>query len=59
MRCKKSYEKLKENTQFVFDRLNENLAYQSTRIENIKSDEEKLKEYKEERKIINKRAYAK
>jgi hypothetical protein len=44
MRCKKSYEKLKENREEYFDRLNENLAYQLNRIETIKSDEQKLKE---------------
>ena len=58
-RNKKSYEKLKDNKAKYFDRLNENLAYQIERIENIKSDEEKLQEYKEKRKIINKKAYDK
>ena len=54
-RNKKSYVKLKDNKAKYFDRLNENLAYQIERIENIKSDEEKLQEYKEKRKIINKK----
>ena len=58
-RNKKSYEKLKDNKAKYFDRLNENLAYQLERVETIKSDEEKLKEYKEKRKIINKKAYDK
>jgi hypothetical protein len=58
-RNKKSYKKLKDNKAKYFDRLNENLAYQIERIENIKSDEEKLQEYKEKRKIINKKAYDK
>ena len=56
---KKSYEKLKNNKDKYFDRLNENLAYQLDRLENIKSDEDKLKEYKERRKEINKRSYEK
>ena len=58
-RCKKSYEKLKENRVKYFERLNDNLAYQLIRIENIKSDEQKLQEYKEKRKEINKKAYDK
>ena len=58
-RCKKSYEKLKENRVKYFERLNDNLAYQLIRIENIKSDEQKLHEYKEKRKEINKKAYDK
>ena len=58
-RNKASYEKLKENKTKYYDRLNENLAYQLERIENIKSDEDKLKEFKEKRKQINKRAYQK
>ena len=56
-RCKKSYEKLKENRVKYFERLNDNLAYQIERVENIKSDEQKLQEYKEKRKIINKKSY--
>ena len=58
-RNKKSYEKLKENREKYFDRLNENLAYQLERVETIKSDEQKLQEFKERRKQINKRAYEK
>ena len=58
-RNKKSYEKLKNNKDKYFDRLNENLAYQLDRLESIKSDEDKLKEYKERRKEINKRSYEK
>ena len=58
-RNKKSYVKLKENKEKYFDRLNENLAYQLERVETIKSDEQKLKEFKEKRKEINKRAYEK
>ena len=56
-RNKKSYEKLKNNKDKYFDRLNENLAYQLDRLESIKSDEEKLKEFKIKRKEINKRSY--
>jgi 23S rRNA pseudoU1915 N3-methylase RlmH len=41
---------LKENREKYFNRLNNNLAYQLIRIENIKSDEQKLHEYKEKRK---------
>ena len=58
-RNKKSYEKLKNNKDKYFDRLNENLAYQLDRLENIKSDEAKLKQHKERRKEINKKAYVK
>ena len=58
-RNKASYDKLKENKTKYHNRLNENLAYQLDRIENIKSDEQKLQEYKEKRKQINKRAYQK
>ena len=56
-RNKKSYEKLKNNKDKYFDRLNENLAYQLDRLESIKSDEEKLKEFNIKRKEINKRSY--
>jgi hypothetical protein len=58
-RNKQSYEKLKNNKTKYFDRLNENLAYQLERVETIKSDEQKLQEYKEKRKIINKKSYEK
>ena len=58
-RNKKSYEKLKNNKDKYFDRLNENLAYQLDRLENIKSDEDKLQEFKIKRKEINKRSYEK
>ena len=58
-RNKKSYEKLKNNKDKYFDRLNENLAYQLDRIESIKSDEDKLQEFKIKRKEINKRSYEK
>ena len=58
-RNKQSYEKLKNNKTKYFDRLNENLAYQLERVETIKSDEQKLQEFKERRKQINKRAYEK
>jgi small-conductance mechanosensitive channel len=58
-RNKKSYDKLKENDIKYNDRLNDNLIYQEQYIENIKSDDEKLKEYKAKKKEINKRAYDK
>jgi hypothetical protein len=58
-RNKKSYEKLKNNKDKYFDRLNSNLEYQLNRIDDIKSDEEKLKQHKERRKKINKKAYLK
>ena len=58
-RNKQSYEKLKNNKTKYFDRLNENLAYQLERVETIKSDEQKLQEFKTRRKDINKRAYEK
>ena len=56
-RNKQSYEKLKENRTKYFNRLNENLAYQIARVDTIKSDEQKLKEFKENRKVINKKSY--
>lgn len=58
-RNKKSYEKLKNNKDKYFDRLNSNLEYQINRIDDIKSDEEKLKQFKERRKEINKKSYIK
>ena len=58
-RNKRSYEKMKNNKDKYFDRLNSNLEYQLNRIDDIKSDEEKLKQHKERRKEINKRAYIK
>jgi small-conductance mechanosensitive channel len=58
-RNKKSYEKLKENKDKYFNRLNENLAYQLERVETFKSDEQRLQEFKTRRKDINKRAYEK
>jgi hypothetical protein len=58
-RNKKSYEKLKNNKDKYFDRLNNNLEYQLNRIDDIKSDEDKLKQHKERRKEINKKAYNK
>jgi len=58
-RNRKSYQKLKENKDKYFDRLNINLEYQINRIDDIKSDEQKLQEFKERRKQINKRAYEK
>lgn len=58
-RNKKSYEKLKNNKDKYFERLNSNLEYQINRIDDIKSDEQKLQEYKEKRKVINKKSYLK
>ena len=58
-RNKRSYEKMKNNKDKYFDRLNSNLEYQLNRIDDIKPDEEKLKQYKERRKEINKKAYLK
>jgi hypothetical protein len=50
---------LKNNKDKYFDRLNNNLEYQLNRIDDIKSDEDKLKQHKERRKEINKKAYNK
>ena len=58
-RNRKSYQKLKENQNKYHNRLNENLIYQLERVENIKSDDQKLQEYKERRKIVNKKSYDK
>ena len=58
-RNKRSYEKLKNNKDKYFDRLNSNLEYQLNRINDIKSDEDKLKQHKEKRKEINKKSLSK
>ena len=58
-RNKKSYEKLKLNPQKYNERLNNNYIHQIDYIEERKADEQKLKEFKEHRKIINKKAYEK
>jgi hypothetical protein len=58
-RNKKSYEKLKLNPQKYNERLNNNYINQIDYIEEQKANEEKLKEFKERRKIINKKAYEK
>ena len=58
-RNKKSYENIKLNPVKYNDRLNKNYEYQMNYIEEIKENEQKLKEFKERRKIINKNAYLK
>ena len=59
VRCKNSYERLKENPEKYNDRLNKNYIYQINYIEEQKENEEKLKQMKERRKIINKTYYQK
>ena len=58
-RNKKSYENIKLNPVKYNDRLNKNYEYQMNYTEEIKENEQKLKEFKERRKIINKNAYLK
>ena len=58
-RNKKSYEKLKLNKDKYYQRLNKNYINQVNYIEDNKADEQKLKEFKERRKSINKKAYEK
>ena len=58
-RNKKSYEKLKLNPQKYNERLNKNYIHQIDYIEEQKANEQKLKEFKERRKDINKRSYEK
>ena len=58
-RNKKSYENLKLNKDKYYERLNSNYTHQINYIEEKKSNEQKLKEFKERRKIINKKAYEK
>ena len=59
LRNKKSYENLKLNKEKYYERLNKNYIHQVEYIEQQKTDEQKLQEFKERRKIINKRAYEK
>ena len=59
VRSKNSYEKLKENPEKYNDRLNKNYIYQINYIEEQKENEEKLKQMKERRKVINKTYYIK
>ncbi len=58
-RNKRSYENLKLNPQKYNERLNKNYINQIDYIEEQKSNEQKLKEFKQRRKEINKRAYEK
>ena len=58
-RNKRSYENLKLNKEKYFERLNKNYINQIDYIEEQKANEQKLKEFKQRRKEINKRAYEK
>ena len=58
-RNKRSYEKLKLNKDKYYQRLNNNYIHQINYIEEEKANEQKLKEFKERRKVINKKAYEK
>ena len=59
VRSKNSYENLKKNPERYNDRLNKNYVYQINYIEEQKANEEKLKQMKERRKVINKTYYQK
>ena len=58
-RNSRSYQKLQEDKQKYFARLDKNLEYQLNRLDDIKEDKQKLEEYKKRRKEINKKAYLK
>ena len=58
-RNKKSYENLKLNKEKYFERLNKNYINQIDYIEEQKANEQKLKDFKEGRKEINKKSYQK
>jgi hypothetical protein len=58
-RNKRSYENLKLNKDKYYQRLNNNNIHQINYIEEQKANEQKLKEFKQRRKEINKRAYEK
>ena len=58
-RNKRSYENLKLNKEKYFERLNKNYINQIDYIEEQKANEQKIKEFKQRRKEINKRAYEK
>ena len=55
----RSYQKLQEDKQKYFARLDKNLEYQLNRLDNIEVDEQQLAEFKKRRKEINKKAYIK
>jgi hypothetical protein len=58
-RNKKAYEKLKNNKVKYRERLTNAYEYQVKRIQEIKQDEEKYKEFKETHSLINKQCYYK
>jgi hypothetical protein len=58
-RNKRSYENLKLNPQKYNERLNKNYIHQIDYIEEQKANEQKLKDFKERRKEINKKSYQK
>ena len=58
-RNKRSYENLKLNKEKYYERLNKNHIHQINYIEEQKNNEQKIKDFKERRKIINKKAYEK
>ena len=58
-RNSRRYQKLQEDKQKYFARLDKNLEYQLNRLDDIKEDKQKLEEYKKRRKEINKKAYLK
>ena len=58
-RNKRSYENLKLNKDKYYQRLYNNYIHQINYIEELKLNEQKLKEFKERRTDINKRSYEK
>ena len=58
-RNKNAYEKLKNNKIKYRQRLNKAYDYQIKRLEEIKQDDEKYKEFKQKHNIINKTCYYK
>ena len=58
-RNKKSYLKLQDDKERYFNRLNHAYINQIKRLEKIESDDLRKQELKEQRKLINRRAYIK
>ena len=58
-RNKKSYLKLQEDQERYFNRLNSAYINQVERLEKIQNDDVRMQQLKQQRKLINRRAYIK
>ncbi len=58
-RNKQSYLKLQEDTEKYFNRLNNAYINQVERLDEIKNDDVRMQQLKEQRRLINRRAYIK